>query len=118
MSDELEPTPSYSPEVEIRRIEAYEVIQKSTLEQQKTMQEGWQKIVTDVTEAVKSYAIRRKELEERSSWIILTAVVILVLVVAALTWIKIVPAEGLTFLVGIVIGYLISLSPLSHTIGG
>jgi hypothetical protein len=106
MSNELQPTPPYDPEVEKRRIEASQATQK-----------GWQEVVTNAIEAIKGYAIRSKEIEQRSFWIVLSAIVILVLVVAWLTWLKIVPAEGLTFLVGIVVGYLISLSPLARTIG-
>ena len=106
MSNELQPTPPYDPEVEKRRIEASEAVQ-----------EGWQKVVTNTIEAIKSYTIRSKEIEERSFWIIIAAIAIFVIIVGLLTWQGIVPAEGFTFLIGIVVGYLISLSPLARTIG-
>ena len=117
MPNELEPTPSYDPEVEKKRIEAYEAIQKATQDQQKTLQEGWQKVATSVVEAFRSHATRSKEIEERSFWLILVTIIIFVIVVGLLTWQGIVPAEGFTFLVGIVVGYLISLSPLARIIG-
>jgi len=103
MAKELEPAPSYDPEVEKARIEAY-----------KATQEGWQRVATSVTEAFRNYAMRSKEIEQRSFWAILGVMLVLFIGVGLLTWQGILPAEGLIFLVGVMVGYLVSLSPLAR----
>ncbi|MCL0053001.1 hypothetical protein M1M86_00710 [Dehalococcoidales bacterium] len=114
MEDELEVRPPYDPEVEKRRIEAYELTQKAAQETQKTIHEGWQKVVNEVTNAIREHMILSKEVEHRSFRNILITVVTLFVGVGLLTWQGIVPAEGFTFLVGAIIGYLLSLSPLAR----
>jgi hypothetical protein len=110
MSNEIEPIQPYDPEVEKRRIEANETIQKDFQAQQKYIHEGWQGVVNKAIEAIKNNLLRNKEIEARNFIGILIVIVIIFISASLLTWQKIVPAEGLTFLAGTIVGYLISLA--------
>jgi len=83
------------------------------------IQRGWQdtlrELATKAIEAIEKGAASAREASKRISYAILIVVTLLFLVIAALTWQGIVPGEALTFLLGIVVGYLLSVMPFRPT---
>ena len=110
MTDELEPVPPYDPEVEKRRIEAYEGVQKALQETQRAVHERWQGVAEKAIDALKEGMTRNKEIEARNFLWILVVIVAVVAGAGVLTWAKAIPGEAFALLVGTIVGYIVSLA--------
>ena len=91
----------YDPEVEKIKIEAYKDIQK-----------GWQDKVIEVANILKEVWLVGKEAEKKVTYYIFIVISIIFLGTLYLTKIGVVPGESFAFLVGIIVGYLISITPI------
>jgi hypothetical protein len=98
---EIEPQLPYDVEVEKKRLEVYQDIQR-----------GWQEKLTEITGIIKEAWASGKEIERKIVLYIFGLVGLFFVGTAILTAIGVVPGEAFTFLLGIIVGYLLSITPI------
>ncbi len=85
-------------------------MKKIEIEAYEKTQSGWQRIADKIVDALKEGFLRNKKIESHNFIAILVVIFLVFVSISLLTWQKVLPAEGLYFFSGTIVGYLISLT--------